>query len=96
MFEETATSSIILVGDFNAEVGSIFEKLLNFVKTCNLYIFDYAWFGSTNDTFTYVSDAQFTASWLYHYLCRCSMHNNISEIKIKDKLPSSDHLLLLF
>jgi exonuclease III len=93
--EESDSSSIVLVGDFNAKVGSIFEnELLNFVKTCNMYISDYEWFGSTSDTFTYVSDAHFTKSWLDHYICSFSMHNNISEIKITDKLPSSDHLPL--
>ena len=64
------------------------------VKTCNLYISDYEWFGSTNDTFTYVSNAHFTTSWLDHYICSFSMHNNISEIKITDK--RSDHLPLSF
>jgi exonuclease III len=93
--EESDSSSIVLVGDFNAKVGSIFEnELLNFVKTCNMYISDYEWFGSTSDTFTYVSDAHFTTSWLDHYICSFSMHNNISEIKITDKLPCSDHLPL--
>ena len=69
--EESDTPSLILVGDFNSKVGSFFEnELLNFVNTCNLYIYisDHEWFGSTDDTFTYISDAHFTTSWLDHSL----------------------------
>jgi exonuclease III len=95
IIDECNTSAVSIIGDFNAKVGSKFEnELLNFVNSCNMYISDYEHFGRTSNTFTYVSDAHGSTSWLDHYICSHTMYNEICAINIVDKLPSSDHLPL--
>jgi hypothetical protein len=65
--EESTTSTIAIVGDFNAKVGTLFEtELLHFVESVNLRISDYDIFGTSSDTYTYVSDAHGTTPWLDH------------------------------
>ena len=46
------------------------------------------------DSFTYVSDAHGSTSWLDHVVCSRDMPTLIKHVFILDKLPSSDHLLL--
>ena len=48
--------------------------------------------GRDSSAFTYVSDAHNTCSWLDHFVCSHSMHQYITELKILDTFPSSDHL----
>jgi len=93
--EMSTTASVVLVGDFNSKMYSTFEtELLDFVKRNNLYLSDYEHLGKNNSNFTYVSDAHSTTSWLDHYVCSFSAHNEITLMQILDKLPSSDHLPL--
>ena len=83
----------MLLGDFNAKVGSKFEKeYIKFSTTCHLEISDYSRFGRLSDVFTYVSDAHGTTSWLDHYICSHAADCLLSGFVILDKVPSSDHL----
>ena len=93
IIDESPTSNITVVGDFNAKLGSPFEdELQSVVRSSNMHISDFEYFGYNSDKYTYVSDAHMSTSWLDHYICSTSMHQNISYMTILDKLPSSDHL----
>ena len=69
------------------------KRAVKFCQYLNLYISDYEWFGSTNDTFAYLSDAHFIASWLGHYIYVGLRWTSV-RLKSQKKLPSSDHLPL--
>jgi len=93
IIHESSTPAIVVVGDFNAKVGSIFEnELINFVNENNMHVSDYEHFGRYSSQYTYVSDAHASTSWLDHYVCSSTMHNSITKITFIDKPPSSDHL----
>ena len=62
-------------------------------ENSSLVISDYEIFGRASNTYTYVSDAHNSTSWLDHFICS---HSKILDdhgcIYILDKCPSSDHL----
>ena len=90
------TSKFALIGDFNASVNSKFEnELISFCEQSNLIISDYDILGRESGSFTYVSDAHATTSWLDHIICSHDMHRQVSNLQILDKLPCSDHLPLV-
>ena len=71
--EDSTTASIVIVGDFNAKLDSIFEnELIIFVDNNNMHISDYERLGRDSGSFTYVSDAHSSTSWLDHYVA--SLH----------------------
>ena len=85
----------MILGDFNAVVGTLFEsELLELCKTYKLVIFYYNVYGRESGQYTYVSDSHFSTSWLDHLICSHDMNLKLSSVKILDKLPCSDHLLL--
>ena len=95
IIEESVTSNLIVLGDFNAAVDSVFEsELLEMCKTYQLVVSDYAVYGRDSGQYTYVSDAHCTTSWLDHVLCSQDIQSKLKVIDILDKLPSSDHLPL--
>ena len=95
LIEESCTNNIVILGDFNATLNSVFEsELLEMCSTFDLVISDYGTFGRTSGQFTHVSDAHGTTSWLDHVICSSDMQNNVVSIKILEKSPSSDHLAL--
>ena len=59
-----------------------------------MHISDYELFVGISDTFTYLSDARFTTSWLDHYICSYLCTITSLRLKITDTLPSLDHLPL--
>ena len=93
--EESVTSNLIVLGDFNAAVDTVFEsELLEMCKSHQLVVSDYAAFGRDSGQYTYVSDAHCTTSWLDHVLCSQDLQRKLRLINVLDKLPSSDHLPL--
>ena len=91
--ESAPTSKLAIVGDFNASSNSRFEKELNFMcEQYNLIISDHEICGRNSGCYTYVSDVHLSTSWLDHYICSHDMHSLVSNVRILDKLPSSDHL----
>ena len=93
IIEEKDSSKIVIAGDFNAAVNSRFEtELLDICDNFDLVIYDYEVFGRTIGTFTYVSDAHNSTSWLDHFICSRGVQSLVTGIHIIDKLPSSDHL----
>ena len=95
IIEESVTSNVIILGDFNAAVDTVFEsELLEMCKSHQLFVSDYAALGRDSGQYTYVSDAHCTTSWLDHVLCSQDLQRKLQLINILDKLPSSDHLPL--
>ena len=95
IIEESVTSNLIVLGDFNAAVDTVFEsELLEMCKSHQLVVSDYAAFGRDSGQYTYVSDAHCTTSWLDHVLCSQDLQRKLRLINVLDKLPSSDHLPL--
>ena len=64
LLEESCTNNIVILGDFNATLCSVFEgELLEMCSTFDLVISVFGTFGRTSVQFTYVSDAHGTTSW---------------------------------
>ena len=93
---EADTRNIVITGDFNAGVNTLFEhELVELCKGEHLCISDYEMLGRNSGFYTYVSDAHHSTSWLDHVICSSNMHSAIGGINVVDKLPSSDHLPLV-
>ena len=92
---EADTRNIVITGDFNAGVNTLFEhELVELCKGEHICISDYEMLGRNSGFYTYVCDAHHSTSWLDHVICSSNMHNAIGSIYVVDKLPSSDHLPL--
>ena len=65
---------------------------LSYVGSTVLHMSDYSILGRSSGTFTYISDAHLTTSWLDHVLCSYNMNLLINSLHVLDKLPCSDHL----
>ena len=82
---------VYLVGDWNADMdGSSFgEHLSNFIDDANLE------FSSKlllpNDTFTFLSEAWSTTSWLDHCISTSDGHSSIEYIEVDYEGAISDH-----
>jgi len=93
LVHESDTSKIALLGDFNASTNTAFgRELAEMCKTNNLVLSDIDLLGS--NTYTFVSDAHHTVSWLDHFVSSADMHHIIKHISVLDKWPTSDHLPL--
>ena len=74
--ESLDNANLCIVGDFNASSANMFGKLLeDFAAQQDLVISDKACLPS--DTFTYLSDAHGTVSWLDHCISSHSLHQSI-------------------
>ena len=93
--EDSLTSNVILLGDFNADIDTLFEtELIEKFDSSNLLISDYSIFGRSSGQYTSVSDAHNTTSWLDHIICSHDILNKLVCINILDRLPCSNHLPL--
>ena len=92
--QDNSSSCIYVVGDMNADVtgdNSLFGKHL--IQSCS----DSGLTLSSKillpeDSFTYVSEAWHTTSWLDHCLCTVDAHDSIKSINIHYDLATSDHM----
>ena len=67
--EDSSTSNVILLGDFNADVNTLFEsELMAMCDTLNLTL-SYLTFGRFSSQFTHVNDVHNTTSWFDHVIC---------------------------
>ena len=90
---ESPCTHISILGDFNAGPGTLFEReLLELCTNHSLNISDYIILGRFSGTFTYVSDAHLTTSWLDHVICSHNMNLLVQNLYVLNKLPCSDHL----
>ncbi len=93
IIEEKDTSNVVITGDFKAAVITPFEsELIAICENTGLVISNYEMFDRASNTYTYVSDAHNSTSWLDHFICSHSVNSMITDLYILDKCPSSDHL----
>ena len=93
LIEESPTSNIAIVGDFNAAIDTQFDvELQELCNNLSLVISDCNYYDRNSGMFTHVSDAHGTTSWLDHVLCSQDMQTKLHSIAILDMLPSSDHV----
>ena len=75
---EADTRNIVITGDFNAGVNTLFEhELVELCKGEHLCISDYEMLGRNSGFYTYVSDAHHSTSCLDHVICSSNMHSAI-------------------
>ena len=91
------SSCITIVGDFNSNVSnenSIFSHHLD--TFCTMY--EYTWSSKNHlppDTFTYISDAWGSTSWLDHCITSSDCDNIIKNMYVLQDIYESDHLPLV-
>lgn len=92
--QDNASSSIFIVGDFNADLTdnrSLFANhLKHFCSENSLSLTSEALL--PNDSYTYISEAWHTTSWLDHCICTSDAHDSILSIWINYELAISDHV----
>ena len=97
LIEESPTSNIAIVGDFNAAIDTQFgAELQELCNNLSLVISDCNYYGRNSGMFTNVSNAHGTTSWLDHVLCSQDLQAKLLSIAILDILHSSDHVSLSF
>ena len=92
VIENINTTCITVIGDFNANLSkqSMFgEMLLNFCSENNSDIVDKTILPA--DTYTYVSSAWGTTSWLDHVLCTSDAKDCTTHIEVMYDCIFSDH-----
>lgn len=95
--EDNSSTCIYVLGDFNADLTdskSLFYKhMLRFSNDSNLVISSKALL--PEDSYTYVSEAWNTTSWLDHILCTADAHASLQSIEIcYGQLPLTTFLSL--
>ena len=95
LIDESPTSSIAIIGDFNAAIDTHFDvELQELCSNVSLVISDCDYYGRTFGKFTHVSNAHGTTSWLDHVICSHNMQARLHPVDILDMLLSSDHVPL--
>ena len=91
------TNLIAIIGDFNANSfgSSFFAELTEFCNDNGLVLSDVTHLGSSSNTYTYVSAAHGTVSWLDHCICSPALHSYIHLISVKYDLCLTDHMPLM-
>ena len=92
--EDNGSSSVFVVGDFNADLSdqkSLFAKhLLQFCSDGNLILSSKIFL--PDNSFTYVSEAWHTTSWLDHCFCTADAHTAIDNMDIYYGMATTDHI----
>ena len=89
---ELNTTCVSVFGDFNADLAnsSIFGDILTqYCHDNNLHILDQMFLNT--DTYTYVSSAWGTTSWIDHIICTSDAVSCFSEVQILYHCIGSDH-----
>ena len=92
--EELPTTSVCIVGDMNSNISnpqSLFSEMINnFCIENGLVLSSKAMLPESS--FTYVSDAWHTTSWLDHCICTTDAHNSINSANILYGITTTDHI----
>ena len=92
--ESLVNANLCIVGDFNASCANMFGKLLEDFAAQKYLIISYK-ACLPSDTFTYLSDAHGTVSWLDHCISSPSLHQSIDNMNVLYKFSTSDHFSLV-
>ena len=91
-------SSVYIIGDWNAGFNgnSVFGKeLSSFCLEHDYVLSDIDHLGALSGSFTFVSEAHGTTSWIDHCLCTTQAHASLVGVNIDYGMQSSDHLTLI-
>lgn len=99
VIETNDVETVLVLGDFNADVSrssSLFGgKLLDFCNDQSWVCADLALLGTSSNSFTYLSDAHGTTSWLDHCIATEAGLNIVDSIYISNDVYYSDHFPLI-
>jgi len=92
--EELDTTCVYIVGDLNADIlddNSLFARHLhNFCSDNDLILSSESIL--PRDSFTYISEAHHTVSWLDHCLSTADAHESIQSIEVFYNFATGDHI----
>ena len=92
--QDNPSTCICVVGDMNSDVSdanSLFGKhLMQFCVDSGLILSSKVLL--PDNSYTYISEAWHTTSWLDHCLCTVDAHNSIEKIEIGYDLATTDHI----
>ena len=95
--QDNPSICIYVVGDLNADISdanSLFgNHLIQFCSDSGLILSSKVLL--PNNSYTYISEAWHTTSWLDHCLCTMDAHDSIDTIKIHYDLATTDHIPIL-
>lgn len=83
-----------IVGDLNADASddhSVFAKhVMQFCSDIGLILYSKVLL--PDGSYTYISDAWHTTSWLDHCICTADAHDSIEAIRVNYKFATTDHV----
>ena len=92
--EESAYTNIYVMGDMNADVAddkSIFgQRLIQFCQDNKLVLSSKILLPV--ESYTYVSEAWHSTSWLDHIVCTADAHDSLENVEILYGLATTDHI----
>ena len=95
MIEESNTSNVAILGNFNAGIDTQSEvELRELYRNLDPVVSDCEYYGRTPGMFTHVSNAHGSTSWLDHVICRLGMPAKLQSVSILGMLQSSDDVPL--
>ena len=97
IFQECDVSSVYVIGDWNAEINanSVFgSELSSFCTEHGYVVSDIEHMGIDSGSFTYLSEAHGSTSWIDHCICTGQAHASISAINVIYDTQISDHFPL--
>lgn len=87
---------MVVLGDFNADVGSMFGNELScYCKDQDWVCADVNILGESSNTFTFLSEAHDTCSWLDHCVVTSAAYNIINNACVITDVSWSDHYPLV-
>lgn len=94
--EDNSSTCVFVIGDFNADLSdnsSLFgNHLVHFCEENNLIVSSRIFLPNTS--FTYISDAWHSTSWLDHCICTADGHASLENVNILYSFATSDHIPL--
>ncbi|KAJ8737185.1 hypothetical protein PYW07_000456 [Mythimna separata] len=96
IIEDNGIEYAVALGDFNANIGNMFYKeLCCYCKDQDWICADLNMLGESSNTFTFLSEAHGTCSWLDHCVVTMAAYNIIKNIKVVTDVSWSDHFPLV-
>ncbi|CAK1546365.1 unnamed protein product [Leptosia nina] len=95
IIDECDTEAVYVLGDFNADPQQLFgRELTNFCNDNQLHCIDQDLLGCDSGTYTYISDAYGTRSWLDHCVVTTAARDSVLSAKVEYGVYWSDHMPL--
>ena len=94
LVQDNPSTCIFVIGDMNADVtdanSSFGKHLAQFCTDSGLILSSKVLL--PNDSYTYISEAWHSTSWLDHCLCTVDAHDSIDSMDIDYDLATTDHI----